>query len=63
MKDSIEHRKLLTPAEVGVMFRVDPKTVLRWAKTGKLSYVLTLGSQHRFFEDEVLAFLARVNRP
>ena len=28
---------LLTPAEVATMFRVDPKTVTRWAKAGKLS--------------------------
>ena len=27
---------LLTPAEVATMFRVDPKTVTRWAKSGKL---------------------------
>ena len=26
---------LLTPAEVATMFRVDPKTVTRWAKAGK----------------------------
>jgi hypothetical protein len=28
---------LLTPAEVAAMFRVDPKTVTRWAKAGKLT--------------------------
>ena len=28
---------LLTPAEVAALFRVDPKTVTRWAKAGKLS--------------------------
>jgi hypothetical protein len=27
---------LLTPAEVAALFRVDPKTVTRWAKAGKL---------------------------
>ena len=26
---------LLTPAEVATMFRVDPKTVTRWAKSGQ----------------------------
>ncbi|GMA87405.1 hypothetical protein GCM10025868_26550 [Angustibacter aerolatus] len=26
---------LLTPAEVAALFRVDPKTVTRWAKAGK----------------------------
>jgi len=31
-----EAEPLLTPAEVATMFRVDPKTVTRWAKAGKL---------------------------
>ena len=30
-----EAEPLLTPAEVATMFRVDPKTVTRWAKAGK----------------------------
>jgi hypothetical protein len=30
-----EPEPLLTPAEVASMFRVDPKTVTRWAKAGK----------------------------
>ena len=34
---------LLTPAEVAALFRVDPKTVTRWAKAGKLSSIRTLG--------------------
>ena len=29
--------RLLTPAEVAAMLRVDPKTVTRWARGGKLS--------------------------
>ena len=32
-----ESEPLLTPAEVAAMFRVDPKTVTRWAKAGKLA--------------------------
>jgi predicted site-specific integrase-resolvase len=39
--------RLLTPAEVVVAFRVDPKTVTRWAKTGKLSSVRTPGGHRR----------------
>lgn len=34
-----ETESLLTPAEVAMMFRVDPKTVTRWAKAGKLSSI------------------------
>jgi excisionase family DNA binding protein len=40
--------KLLTPSEVAAIFRVDPKTVTRWAKVGKLSSIRTLGGHRRF---------------
>ncbi|ADD45605.1 BldC family transcriptional regulator [Stackebrandtia nassauensis] len=45
--------QLLTPAEVASMFRVDPKTVTRWAKAGKLSAIRTLGGHRRYRESEV----------
>ncbi|WP_448062791.1 BldC family transcriptional regulator [Cellulomonas hominis] len=51
---------LLTPGEVAVMFRVDPKTVTRWAQAGKLSAVRTLGGHRRFHESEVRELLAGV---
>jgi excisionase family DNA binding protein len=44
---------LLTPAEVAAMFRVDPKTVARWAQAGKLSSVRTLGGHRRFRASEI----------
>jgi excisionase family DNA binding protein len=49
---------LLTPAEVAALFRVDPKTVTRWAKSGKLSAIRTLGGHRRFRESEVRALMA-----
>src|ERR671919_1301038 len=49
--------KLLTPAEVAALFRVDPKTVTRWAKAGKLSSIRTLGGHRRYRADEVRKFL------
>lgn len=51
---------LLTPAEVAAMFRVDPKTVTRWAKAGKLSSIRTLGGHRRYKESEVQGFLAKM---
>jgi excisionase family DNA binding protein len=48
---------LLTPAEVATMFRVDPKTVTRWAKAGKLTSIRTLGGHRRYRESEVRALL------
>lgn len=49
--------KVLTPEEVAVMFRVDPKTVTRWAAAGKLAAFKTPGGHHRFYESVVLAKL------
>ncbi|UER55341.1 BldC family transcriptional regulator [Kineosporiaceae bacterium SCSIO 59966] len=48
---------LLTPAEVAALFRVDPKTVTRWAKAGKLSSIRTLGGHRRYRESEVRSLL------
>lgn len=58
--DNITKESLLTPAEVAAMFRVDPKTVTRWAKAGKLSSIRTLGGHRRYREEEVQGFLSRM---
>jgi excisionase family DNA binding protein len=50
---------LLTPAEVASLFRVDPKTVTRWAKSGKLTSIRTLGGHRRYKESEVKALLLK----
>lgn len=55
-----EAETLLTPAEVAALFRVDPKTVTRWAKAGKLSSIRTLGGHRRYRENEVRALLAGI---
>jgi excisionase family DNA binding protein len=52
-----ETERLLTPAEVAAMFRVDPKTVTRWARDGRLTAVRTLGGHRRYLESQVLALL------
>ena len=52
--------KLLTPAEVAALFRVDPKTVTRWAKAGKLTSIRTLGGHRRYKESEVKALLKTI---
>lgn len=49
--------QLLTPSEVAKLFRVDPKTVTRWAKAGKLSSIRTLGGHRRYRSAEVHALL------
>ena len=57
---SSNQEKLLTPAEVASLFRVDPKTVTRWAKAGKLTSIRTLGGHRRYKESEVRALLKSI---
>jgi excisionase family DNA binding protein len=52
--------QLLTPAEVAKRFRVDPKTVSRWAKGGKLSSIRTLGGHRRYRKEEIDRVLSQV---
>jgi excisionase family DNA binding protein len=61
--NSTDAEPLLTPAEVASMFRVDPKTVTRWAKSGKLTSIRTLGGHRRYREAEVKALLAGIPAP
>ena len=49
--------RLLTPGEVATLFRVDPKTVTRWAAAGRISSIRTPGGHRRFRESEVRALL------
>jgi excisionase family DNA binding protein len=44
---------LLTPSEVAALFRVNPKTVTRWARAGKLNAIRTLGGHRRFRASEI----------
>lgn len=48
---------LLTPGEVAAIYRVDPKTVTRWAAAGRITSKRTLGGHRRFKAGEVLALL------
>jgi excisionase family DNA binding protein len=54
---AVEGEALLTPAEVAALFRVDPKTVTRWAKAGKLTSLRTLGGHRRYRESEIRKLL------
>jgi excisionase family DNA binding protein len=57
-----EQEVLLTPAEVASLFRVDPKTVTRWAKAGKLTSIRTLGGHRRYKESEVKSLLSSITK-
>lgn len=52
--------RMMTPGEVAALFRVDPKTVTRWAVSGKIPSVTTPGG-HRRFRREVIAELLGVD--
>ena len=56
--DASEQEELLTPSEVAAMFRVNPKTVTRWARSGKISAIRTLGGHRRFRKSEITRILA-----
>lgn len=44
---------LLTPGEVAALFRVDPKTVTRWAAAGRIGCIRTPGGHRRFRQQDV----------
>ena len=58
--DETAVERLLTPAEVATIFRVDPKTVSRWARTGQLNALRTLGGHRRYPESEIWELLERL---
>ena len=53
MVEQQEADSLLTPAEVARLFRVNPKTVTRWARAGKITAIRTLGGHRRFRAAEI----------
>lgn len=55
MLDNVD--RLLTPDEVAALFRVDPKTVTRWAAAGRLGSIKTPGGRRRFRESEVVELI------
>ena len=58
----VEIVPLLTPGEVTRMLGVDPKTLSRWAKSGKFpegTVIRTLGGHRRYREDVIRRLMAR----
>lgn len=46
-------KRFLSRAEVASLFEVSPNTVARWARAGKLPYVLTVGGRRRYDREEI----------
>ncbi|WP_124055373.1 BldC family transcriptional regulator [Arcanobacterium ihumii] len=53
MAEETINGELMTPAEVALLFRVDPKTVARWANSGKIPSIRTLGGHRRFRREDI----------
>jgi excisionase family DNA binding protein len=53
-KEKVLDNQLLTRAEVAEIFHVDPSTITRWAESGKLPVVKTLGGHRRYEAKRVL---------
>jgi excisionase family DNA binding protein len=41
------------PSEVAVLFRVNPRTIDRWAEAGRIPSFKTMGGHRRFYADEI----------
>jgi excisionase family DNA binding protein len=52
---------IYTPGMVAELFHVNPKTVSRWARDGKLASFKTAGGHRRFKEADVKALLEAGN--
>lgn len=48
----------LTPGQVARLLGVSPKTVYRWATSGRIPCVVTLGGHRRFRVDDIAAVAA-----
>lgn len=56
--------ELLTPADVAKLFRVDPKTVTRWALHGRLAGAIrTPGGHRRWRAEDIRKLLQPENAP
>jgi excisionase family DNA binding protein len=53
----MENDKLLPPREVARLLGVDPKTVSRWAMTGKIPSLRTPGGHRRYRKSVIDAIL------
>lgn len=59
-RNMLSRQKPLTPGEVAALFNVDPKTVTRWANSGRLVSFTTPGGHRRFQVDEVRKLMVRL---
>lgn len=54
--------RMLRPREVALLFKVDPKTVTRWAKSGRLTPVVLPSGHRRYRMSDVEALINSTSR-
>ncbi len=57
-----EAERMLRPREVALLFKVDPKTVTRWAKTGRLTPIVLPSGHRRYRAADVEALMNSTSR-
>lgn len=60
-EQEMSDRDIMTPGEVAEYFRVDTKTVVRWANEGKLPSFRTPGGHRRYRRGDVRAAAEQAN--
>lgn len=58
MVKNIPSSRMMTPNQVAEAFGVNAKTITRWAQTGRLHCVRTLGGHRRFDREQIETLLA-----
>ncbi len=59
MRKVVKQSRGLIPAEVASLFRVNAKTVTRWATDGKIAAETTPGRHRRFAPEDVRILLSK----
>ena len=63
LSDEDRNTDLLTPSEVATLLRVDPRTVSRWARAGRIPSIRTLGGHRRFRRADLAPYLGPETEP
>jgi len=63
LSDEDRNTDLLTPGEVALLLRVDPRTVSRWARAGRIPSIRTLGGHRRFRRSDLAPYLSPETEP
>lgn len=60
VRSMLEAEKPFTSGELAKLFNVDPKTVTRWASSGKIESFRTVGGHRRFTAEAVRAHFVKL---